>query len=362
MELKTTPLTGIHQKLGAKLVPFAGFSMPVRYGNIIDEHHAVRNAAGLFDLCHMGRITVSGEQAKDFLQYLVTNNIEKMKQGQASYALILNENGKILDDVIVYRRPNNYLIVCNGSNLDKVNNWIQKQQSNFAVTISDDSEQMSMIAIQGVNALSIVSQLVDKDISAMKYYYCDECNIAGTPGMVARTGYTGEDGFELYVSNEKVVKVWETSLEKGKEHGLIPTGLAARDTLRLEAGMPLYGHEIDETNNPLEAGLKFGVKLKKGDFIGRDALLKIKEQGIDKKLVCLEIQTKRIGRQGSKILLNNEEVGIITSGTFSPTLQKSIAMGYVPNDKSEIGTEFTIQIGRALHTLQVVKAPFYKRK
>lgn len=362
MELKTTPLTEIHKELGAKLVPFAGFSMPVRYGNIVDEHHTVRNAAGLFDLCHMGRITVSGEQATAFLQYLVTNNIEKMKEGQAHYALILNENGKVLDDVIVYKRPSNYLVVCNGANLDKINNWVEQKKSDFNVVVSDDSTTMSMIAIQGVNSLKIVSRLVDQDVSDMKYYYCGECNITGIPGMIARTGYTGEDGFELYASCDKIENIWHEALEKGKEHGLIPVGLAARDTLRLEAGMPLYGHEIDETKNPLEAGLKFGVKLKKGDFIGRNALLQVKEKGIEQKLVCLELETKRIGRQGSKILLEGEEVGVITSGTFSPTLQKSIAMGYVPSGKSEAGQEFSIQIGRGEHKLRVVKAPFYKRQ
>ncbi|WP_372368196.1 glycine cleavage system aminomethyltransferase GcvT [Candidatus Uabimicrobium sp. HlEnr_7] len=362
MELKTTPLTKIHEELEAKIVPFAGFSMPIRYGNIAEEHHGVRNAAGLFDLCHMGRVTISGEEDCKYLQYLVTNNIEKMQVGQAHYALILNNEGYVLDDIIVYKRPENYMVVCNGANVDKVLEWMKKHQVSFKVDIKDDSEKIGMIAIQGATSLAVVSQLLDVDISSMKYYSCLECQIIGHSGMVARTGYTGEDGFELYLASENAPELWHKSLEIGKEQGLIPVGLAARDTLRLEAGMPLYGHEIDETTNPLEAGLRFGVKLKKGDFVGRDALLKIKEAGLKRKLVCLETEGKRIARQGSKILCGEEEVGYITSGTLSPTLGKSIAMGYVPADKALEGNIFNIKIGKNNFEFKIVKSPFYKRK
>ena len=362
MELKTTPLTQIHEDLGAKIAPFAGFSMPIRHGNITEEHLVVRSASGLFDLCHMGRITVSGKDDCKYLQHLVTNNIEKMDVGQAHYALILNKEGFVLDDVIVYKRPQNYMVVCNGANLEKVVSWMQKQQQNFEVDVKDQSTEIGMIAIQGVTSLAVVAQLVDTDVSPMKYYFCCEANINGHPGMVARTGYTGEDGFELYVASEHIPELWKKSLEVGKDHGLAPVGLAARDTLRLEAGMPLYGHEIDETTNPLEAGLRFGVKLKKGDFIGREALLKIKEKGLTRKLVCLMSEGKRIARQGSEIFDGETQVGYITSGTKSPSLEKSIAMGYVPADKSQPGNVFQVQIGKGNHEFTVVKSPFYKRE
>ncbi len=360
--MKQTPLNAVHKALGAKMVEFAGYEMPIQYTSIQEEHHRVRNKVGLFDLCHMGRIYVSEPGSVDFLQYLVTNNIAKMKEGQAHYALALNERGTILDDLIVYHLGDQYLVVCNGANREKIRNWFRQHSPSFEVKVEDRSDEMGMIAIQGVFSEEVVAAMVNEEIRDLKYYSCGKWDWEGETIVVARTGYTGEDGFELYMSNNLLEKAWNQALQVGENWGIGPVGLGARDTLRLEAAMPLYGHEITEETNPLEAGLGFAVKFKKGDFIGREALLKVKQEGLKRKLVCMEVEGRRIARQGAKILQGEEQVGEVSSGTFSPTLQKSIAMGYVPKEGAEVGNQFEVEIGKKRYPIRVVERPFYSRK
>lgn len=361
-EVKKTPLNEIHHKLGGKMIEFFGYEMPVRYTTIVDEHHKVRKDVGLFDLCHMGRIRIQGEESLDFLQYLVTNNLAKMDAGGARYALALNERGTVLDDLIVYNLGEDFLVVCNASNRPKIVAWFEKQAPKFKVTVKDESDEMGMIAIQGVRSEEVVASLLGNKIRELDYYSCQTTKWLDTTVIVARTGYTGEDGFELYLENGKLVQAWDEATRAGQEYNLVPVGLGARDTLRLEAAMPLYGQEITEEINPLEAGLSFAVKLKKGDFIGREALAAAKKEGLKKKLVCMEVEGRRIARTHAKIFHQGQEVGEVTSGTFSPTLEKSIAMGYVPTELSDVGSEMEVQIGKKNYPIKVIKRPFYSRK
>lgn len=360
--MKKTPLYSQHLALDAKMVEFAGFSMPLYYTSIQEEHLTVRNGVGLFDLCHMGRIVFHGKEAGEYLHYLVTNNVLKMKVGDAHYALLLNERGTILDDLIVYRtKEEEYLVVCNAANREKVLQWCESHKGERDCHIEDQSEVLGMVAVQGKKAEDVVAKLLGEEIRPLSYYHCAWFSFEDTPLLLARTGYTGEDGFELYLASEKLEELWQKILKVGEEEGIRPIGLGARDTLRLEAAMPLYGHEITEETNPLEAGLSFAVKFKKGDFIGREALLKVKQEGVKRKLVCLEVRSKRIARQGAKLFDGEQEVGFVTSGTFSPFFQKSIAMGYVPKELAQLGQELSVQIGKKRHPIVVVPRPFYKR-
>jgi len=366
--LKRTPLYEYHLKLGARMVPFGGWEMPVQYSSVIEEHRAVRQAAGLFDVSHMGEFEVSGPQALDLIQLVTTNNAAKLAVGQVQYSLMCYENGNVVDDILVYRLgENRYWLVVNAGNTQKDWEWINvaRQRAGLHnVELSNRSDEIALLALQGPKAEEILQPLAQGVALAQMEPFTLKTGVtvAGVQTLViSRTGYTGEDGFEIYVKAEDAAALWETLLEAGEEEGLLPCGLGARDTLRFEAKLPLYGHEISDQHNPLEAGLGFAVKLKKGvDFIGREALAKLKEQGLARKLVGIEMIDRGIPRQGYPVAVGGEIVGEVTTGSFSPTLEKNIGLAYVPVAYSNVGTEVEVIIrGRPLKA-RVVETPFYR--
>lgn len=383
--LLETPLHAWHAAHGGRLVDFAGWSMPVQYSSIITEHNATRNAVGLFDVSHMGRIYFTGPGALEFLDSVVTRRVKDLAPGQIRYGLLTNDAGMCLDDVLVYHVPacapeakramNDIpfaLLVVNASNREKALTWLKPKLEAFNATqsepveLSDVTTEVAMIAVQGPKAMELLKGLVSPDPNALKYYYCSQATINGVPGIVSRTGYTGEDGCELMVENGAAVALWEKLLSAGAALGTTACGLAARDTLRLEAAMPLYGHELDEETTPLEADLKFAVTLKDHRFPGCDTLLGQQEHGLKKIRVGLTIDGKRPPREGYSIYmagakLDAAPIGRVTSGTFAPTLQKSIAMGYVPPSQSGPGTTVEIDLRGTRVVATVVKLPFYKR-
>ncbi len=344
------------------MVDFAGWEMPVQYSTITEEHHAVRRAAGLFDIAHMGRLQFSGPDACRFLDHLVTNDITKLDVGEIRYALVTNEQGGILDDVLVYRFESYYLLVVNASNRLKMLSWIEESRGSFDVQYHDWTFEKFMLALQGPKAIDILNPLVEAELSQINYYTGLETTVLGEPAIVTRTGYTGEDGFEVIVASDDAQKLWETLMDAGQSLGLLPTGLGCRDTLRLEAAMPLYGHELDESIDPFTAGLRFAVKLKAGDFLGKDALIAKKADDNRQQRIGLELDCKRIAREGALLFSDDEHIGQVTSGTFSPTFEKSIAMGYVKPQFAQIGTKLEADIRGKRHTATVVKLPFYKRQ
>jgi aminomethyltransferase len=344
------------------MVDFAGWDMPVQYTSIISEHQAVRQAAGLFDIAHMGRIKFTGPDACRFLDHLLTNDVTKLKPGEIRYSLVTNETGGILDDVLVYRFDSFYFLVVNASNRLKIVDWIAAHRTGFNVASDDVTIETFMLAVQGPRSLEIVLPHVNADIGRLAYYTACEAVIFGRPGIVSRTGYTGEDGFEIVVGASDGLDIWHGLLTHGREIGLEPCGLGARDTLRLEAAMPLYGHELNETIDPLTAGLTFAVKLKAGDFIGKDALTAIKAAGIRKQRVGLELAGKRIAREGATVFNADREIGKVTSGTFSPTLQKSIAMAYLDSGSANAGDAVEIDIRGKRESATIVELPFYRRQ
>lgn len=344
------------------MVDFAGWDMPVQYTSIVAEHHAVRKAAGLFDIAHMGRLKFTGPEAAKFLDYLVTNDVPSLAVGQIKYALVTNAEGGILDDVLVYRLADCHLLVVNASNRLKIVDWIQQHQSGFAVTVEDQTLSHFMLALQGPRALSLLAPLVDVDLPGIKYYFGTAAKVLGQPGFVSRTGYTGEDGVEVIVPASQGLALWERLMADGTPVGLLPAGLGCRDTLRLEAAMPLYGHELNESIDPFTAGLGFAVRFDGADFVGRAALLAAKAKPGRPKRVGLMLGSKRIAREGALVFAGEAEVGRVTSGTYSPTREKSIAMAYVSADQSAIGTALTIEIRGQREPATVVKLPFYKRE
>ncbi len=356
-----TPCYSWHVAHGGRMVDFAGWEMPVQYSTIIEEHHAVRRAAGLFDIAHMGRIKFTGADACRFLDHIVTNDVARIDVGQVRYALVTNEQGGILDDVLVYRFPASYMLVVNASNREKILAWIERQRGGFDVNVEDLTAARFMLALQGPKSVEILKPQVDYDIASMTYYTAAECSAFGMPAVVSRTGYTGEDGYEVIVQAEEGPRVWETLFEQGKAVGLLPAGLGCRDTLRLEAAMPLYGHELDESTDPFTAGLAFGVKLEAADFIGKPALVTVKARADRPRRVGLELAGKRIAREGALLFVGDREIGRVTSGTFSPTLEKSIAMAYVAADYSKVGTAIEVDIRGKREPATVVKLPFYSR-
>lgn len=359
--MKRTPLFEEHQKLGARLTPFGGWEMPLWYSSITDEHLAVRQQAGLFDLCHMGRIRVTGAGAFDLLQYAVTSDMAKLPLWGCKYGLLCAEDGGILDDVLVYKGPDYGFVVVNASNLAVDLEWLRRHAGRFNAVVEDESEKLAMIAAQGPNALGVVQALAPKlDLLSMKYYAFAEGEVDRIKAIVSRTGYTGEDGFEIYLDAAKAAKLWNTLLLTGRSKGLVPVGLGARDTLRLEAAMALYGHEITRQTNPLEAGLGWAVSFDKGDFLGRAALETAKAGGLKRRLVGLEVD-RRIPRQGYGVLRDGQPVGEITSGTQSPLTKKNIAMAYVAAGAEPAGTPLSVQVRAETVPAQVVKLPFYKR-
>ncbi|MCZ6792852.1 MAG: glycine cleavage system aminomethyltransferase GcvT [Planctomycetota bacterium] len=365
-ELQRTVLHGAHRAAGASLVDFHGWEMPVRYGSIPGEHQKVRSSAGLFDLCHMGRLELRGPGAAAWLERVLSGDVARMAAGRARYRLILNERGTIIDDVIVYRLPDEWLLVVNASNRRRVMDWLQEHRPpGSAAELIDRTADWAMIALQGPRSREILRSLVTEPETpwdALRYYRITAAQFDGVPVRVARTGYTGEDGFEVYLPADRAEALWNRALEVGGDR-VAPIGLGARDTLRLEAGMPLYGQEIDETTDPFEAGLGFAVKLdKEADFVGRDSLLKMREAPPRRRLRGLRIDSRRVARHGMKIFLGGRqnEVGYITSGAPSPTLGYPIAMGYLERHAETAG-DLRVDVRGRREPLQVVDLPFVSR-
>jgi aminomethyltransferase len=362
-DLKRTPLHACHVESGARLVEFAGWEMPVQYAGVIDEHRAVRSAAGLFDVSHMGEVRVRGAGAESFLQRLTPNDVSKLNPGRAHYSGLLTDRGTYVDDILIYRlAADDFMVVVNASNAPRDFEWISSRAgalgSDTDAEVTNESDRWALIALQGPKAKEILEPL-SPGASELRYYGFKQGEVDGRPALISRTGYTGEDGFELYVDPEHAPALWRRLLEGGAS----PAGLGARDTLRLEAAMALYGHEIDETTTPWEAGLAWIVKLDKGDFLGRDALVAQKEAGAPRKLVGFEVEGRGIARQGHAVLSGEggETVGIVTSGTWSPTFEKALGLAYVPPDLAAPGTPLTLDVrGRQL-AARVVDAPFYRR-
>lgn len=364
MGLKETPLGLAHREFGGKLVEFSGWLMPVHYTGVLDEYHAVRRAVGVFDVSHMGRLRVSGERASDFLQWMCTNDVTRLQVGQAHYSMVCQESGGILDDVFVYRvETDSYLVCVNASNREKILQWFVTNQAPFpGVRISDQSEELSQIAIQGPASTSLLHSLLGKSMPSLKPRECLELTGTDYSGLLSRTGYTGEIGYEWYLPATQAVEVWRALLRAGAEGQVKPAGLGARDLLRLDVGYLLYGNDIDEETSPLEANAEWVVSWTKENFQGRDRLARQKEQRLTRKLVGFQLEQRGIPRHGMAILKAGKRVGHVTSGNFSPVLQKGIGLGYLPPDLETIGSEIQIDIRGKLLPARVVTLPFYKRK
>ncbi len=362
-EPRATPLVARHEALGARLVDFAGWRMPIQYAGILEEHRAVRRGAGLFDLCHMGELFVEGPDAGDALAGAVTTDPRSLAIGRAQYSMICDPDGGILDDLIVYRLAvDRFLVVANASNAVVVSDALAERFEGRRAILDDRSLATALVAIQGPAALGILAPLTDLDLEAIRYYGIAEGTVAGVPGLVARTGYTGEDGFEIFVDAASGVTIWDALAAGGAAAGLVPVGLGARDTLRLEAGMPLYGNELDRTTTPFEAGLGRVVKLaKEGGFVGRDALAAAAEAGVRRRLVGLVVRGRGIARHGHPVWSGDRASGVVTSGTMSPTLGLPIAMAYVAPADSAPGTMLDVMIRDTRAAAEVVPLPFYTR-
>jgi aminomethyltransferase len=361
--LRKTPLNPVHRELGAKMVAFGGWEMPVEYSGLIAEHMAVRTAAGVFDVSHMGELEVEGPGALPFLQRVTSNNAGKLADGQAQYSALPLPNGAPADDVIVYRRgPERFLLVVNAGNIEKDLRWLE-EQAPAQCTVTNRSDEYALIALQGPKSQQILQGLTPVDLSALRYYYFAEGEVAGQPATVARTGYTGEDGFELFVTPDRAADLWRKLLDAGREAGLVPAGLGARDTLRLEAKMCLYGNDMDETTTLVEAGLGWIVSLDetKGDFVGREVLETQKKQGAARKLVGFEMVDRGIARHGYPVYVGDEPAGSVTSGSYAPFLQKNIGLCYLPAPRAAVGTPFYVDIRGRHVAARVVPTPFYKR-
>jgi aminomethyltransferase len=367
--LKRTALYQRHKDLGARIIPFAGWEMPVQYEGIINEHRAVRNKAGMFDLGHMGEFLVTGPDALAFLQFTTTNDLSSLAPGQAKYTLLPNENGGVVDDLIVYRNPegeDGYTVVMNASNADRDVAWwneLRARRGDMDVTLRDISPETGMIAIQGPLALQITARVTDIDLDALEYFTWVNATVAGVPAKLARTGYTGEDGFEVYAPNDQIATIWEALMEAGQEDGIVPVGLGARDTLRMEARMPLYGQELSDDISPYEAGLGWAVNLDKGDFIGRDLMADAKAN----KPARRSVGFKLTGRGGAPrthypVAVDGEIIGEVTSGAMSPTIGENIGLALIKREYAGVGKPLQVMIrDRPVEAIQV-KTPFYKRK
>lgn len=350
-----TPLYQWHAAHQARMVPFGGWDMPVQYTGIIDEHRAVRTAAGVFDVSHMARLSFAGGDTLALLEEVFTNSVGGMKEGQVRYGLICNEDGGILDDVLVYKWPYGYAMVVNAGNRQKIVAWLNEKASGKDAKVIDQTFDTAMIAVQGPKAVDLVTGMFPDDVTDLKYYYATPTRYNDTGCVVSRTGYTGEDGFELMVPNALAVRVWDELVDKGA----VPCGLGARDTLRLEAAMPLYGHELTEQIDPISAGLKWAVKLDKGEFVGRTALQNRPPSRPVR--VGLELEGKRAAREGSEVFADGRPAGTVTSGSYVPFLEKSIAMAYLPLGLAEPGTAVEIDLRGTRVPAKVVPLPFYKR-
>ncbi len=352
-----TPLHQWHVDHKARMVPFGGWEMPVQYAGIAAEHKAVRTAAGLFDISHMARVNFGGPDALSLLERVFTNSVATMKDGQVRYGLVCQEDGGILDDILVYRWPYGFAAVVNASNREKILGWLERHRTGLNVEIADRTLATTMVAVQGPKSVELVSGKFADDVSKLKYYYATPTRYKDQPCVVSRTGYTGEDGFEVIVSNALGIAIWEDFYN----NGAVPCGLGSRDTLRLEAAMPLYGHELNETINPIQAGLAWAVKLDKGNFIGREAILKSAQNPGEKPIrVGLEVEGNRAAREGSSIFATeNAPVGTVSSGSFCPWLDKSLAMGYIDAKFAVPGTRLRIDVRGSILNATVVPLPFY---
>jgi len=358
--LKRTPLYEEHVALGGKIVPFAGFEMPVQYpSGITAEHKAVREAAGLFDVSHMGEFVVRGPQALDLIQTITVNDASKMEVGQAQYSAMCLEHGGVVDDLIVYRFADRWMLVVNASNAAKDLAWVRRHAEGLDVEVEDRSDATALIALQGPAARDILRPLVDLDVDDVRYYHFLEGRVNGVPAVVSGTGYTGEDGFELYLDAGDAVGAWRALMKAGEGKGLIPAGLGARDSLRLEVGYALYGNDLDEEHTPLESGLGWITKLGKGDFVGREVLAKQKEEGVSRRLVGFKLVGKGFPRPGYPVVAGGEDVGVVTSGTVAPSLGYGVGMAYVPPELSKPDTPIQVDIRGKLVDAVVQRPPFY---
>jgi aminomethyltransferase len=362
-QLHETALIDIHRALGARLIEFGGWLMPVQYAGILEEHRAVRERAGLFDLSHMGELFVEGDDAGDALAAALVSDPRTLAVGRAQYSMICAPDGGVIDDLIVYRLgPERFLVVANASNAPVVSEELAARLVGWRAILDDRSLVTSLVAIQGPLAAGILATVTDVDLASLKYYAIAEGEVAGIPALVARTGYTGEDGFEVFVDWNRGAEVWTALADAGKDADVVACGLGARDTLRLEAGMPLYGNELDRQTNPFEAGLGRVVKLEKaGDFVGREALARVAAAGPAKRLVGLSITGRGIARHGYAVLAAERRTGVVTSGTHSPTLGRPIAMAYVAPGDAEPGTILAVEVREQPVSAEVVPLPFYKR-
>jgi len=362
--MNRTPLYEEHEKLGAKIIPFAGWEMPLSYTGVLDEHRATRSAVGLFDVSHMGRIELTGPDAVALLDRVATSPVEKLGVGGMQYALACNDQGGVLDDVMIYRfEEQRYFVCANASNAEKIDQWLRKHAAGFSsVDIKDRSAELAQIAVQGPRSRDLMRPLTAAALDRLKLRHCVETKVAGVPMLLSRSGYTGELGYELYLPSGHAREVWETLLHEGPTYGLKPCGLGCRDTLRLEMGYPLYGNDMDETTTPFEASLGFAVDLAKNDFIGRRAMMRQQEDGLSRKLIGFELLQRGVPRHGHSIVRDGKEIGVVTSGNHSPSLNKGIGMGYVQTRFAGVGGQIQIDIrGNAVPAV-IVERPFYRKK
>ena len=360
--MKRTAFYEIHKSLGAKIVEFAGFEMPVQYSGITEEHMSVRNSVGVFDVSHMGEFQVRGKDALPFLQRVTVNDVAKLTEGRVQYSAMCYDNGGIVDDLLVYNAGDHYMLVVNASNITKDFAWLQSQVKGD-VKMTDASDDFSLLAIQGPKSSDTLQKLTSVALANLEYYHFTRGTVAGVPMIISRTGYTGELGFEIYFESSPSTgkKIWDAVFEAGKSYNIAPIGLGARDTLRLEMGFCLYGNDIDQTTHPIEAGLGWITKLDKGEFNGKGPMLKAKQEGLKRRLVGLSLPEKNIARHGYPVTMNGSTIGQITSGTFSPSLQKSIAMGYVSAQYAEPGGGISVAIRDKNVAGTVVKIPFLQK-
>ncbi len=345
------------------MVDFAGWHMPVQYIGVIDEHNAVRTRAGLFDVSHMGEVAVRGPQALDYLQMVTCNDVSVLKSGRAQYTALTMPNGAFVDDLLIYMLgESEYLLVVNAANTPKDVEWLQRHAAGFDARVTDVSSDYAQLALQGPRALEILQGVIAEPLEELRYFRFLEARFHGADVIVSRTGYTGEDGFEIYIAPHAAEELWYELLGGGAPHGVVPVGLGARDTLRLEAKLPLYGNDIDDSTTVLEADLGWIVKLKKGDFIGRDVLARQAAEGVSRRLVGFETKGRAVARHGCGVFMDGERVGEVTSGSFAPYLQKNIGLAYLPIAKSQTGTLFDIEIRGRRMPAAVVETPFYKRE
>jgi aminomethyltransferase len=367
LELKRTPLNAAHRRLGGRMVDFGGWDMPVQYpAGTLEEHMRTRTHSGLFDVSHMGEIDVRGADAISFVNQITSNDVTKLVDGQAQYSALTTPQGTVVDDLLVYRFAEDHLLlVVNAGTTDKDWDWISSHLKNGAVELRNVSSEYCQIAIQGPDAVGILKPLTNLSLDEIKYYHFREGTVDGVPAIVSRTGYTGEDGFEVYAASDKAEQLWNKLLDAGNSgspEGVLPCGLAARNTLRLEAGMSLYGHEIDETTTLLEANLGWICKLSKGEFEGREALAQQKESGVSRRLVGFEMIERGIARDDQSVLINGEPVGKVTSGSPAPFLKKNIGFAYVPVQFANEGQDIQIDVRGRPTGARIVKTPFYKRR